>query len=642
MKRPSNAGNGDADEGSYSGIFFNGLHLISLVFILVMTIVIMSIVLPAEEAKNVFHAENTILSKYDSDSVVNTYIPVSKPPTEDDVSQNFYSCLLEAEVAVDNVYNCPTSDILSYRTCLARFTDLPSKVRRMLALIRNLLGEYNSGDLTSTEFQNLPSWLTSVDITTLNATLYNNVTRLALKQQLAAQATPLSVRVLDIITKSETMSGLQTCTDTVTQQVLTEYSLAYDLSTAFDRMWKCASDIIITNPIQKRAFDRCIPLTAWPAKDVVQTAYTDTLLGSYNKYFVGLIGAWLLTSFAVYTAPGWHSKSTVNGKPEGYLARAGKGMVVFGFLWNLVSIVIVLVRGFMPASNFNNAPMSIQTVFLTLFFTISTSIYFGREVYELYFLSKGKTPSIFPKITRDGTSTRYINGQKFHAISAFMVPPSDLNMELPDERFTPLVTPVWNDAFVFVDVLLFLAMAGTTIDTVTIDLTINVLCILGAALTNSALVRLLYEGYIKDVSRFAPNRGEAPPQLPIFVLRVMSVSAGIMGLLFGLIVVILVGMRFQATTLTWYVSFSLLFPQVLWLVYWIVLEMYNGNTQKHFFRTLSALFSYNVIIRAVFLIFLVTGIDYEYKATVGDSDSIKGLLAIINTESSTSLSYLTY
>jgi hypothetical protein len=214
-------------------------------------------------------------------------------------------------------------------------------------------------------------------------------------------------------------------------------------------------------------------------------------------------------------------------------------------------------------------------------------------------------------------------------------------MELPDERFTPLVTPVWNDAFVFVDVLLFLAMAGTTIDTVTIDLTINVLCILGAALTNSALVRLLYEGYI-NVSKSAANRGESSPQLPIFVLRVMSVSAGIMGLLFALIVVILVGMRFQATTLTWYVSFSLLFPQVLWLVYWIILEVYNGNTLKHFFRTLSALFSYNVIIRGVFLIFLVTGIDNEYKATVGDSDSLKGLMAIINTEPSASLSYVTY
>lgn len=641
MKRPSNAGNGDADEGHYNGIFFNGLHLISLVFILAMTIVIMSLVVPAEEAKNVFHAENTILSKYDSDSVVNTYIPVSKPPTEDDVSLNFYSCMQKAEVAVDNVYNCPAEDVQAYRNCLARFTDPSSKVRRMIALIRILLGEYNSGDSTSTEFQNLPSWLTSVDVTTLNATLTNNVARLALKQQLSAQATPLSVQVLDIITKSETVLGLQSCTNTVAQQLLTEYSLAYDLSTAFDRMWKCASDIVITNPIQKRAFDRCIPLSAWPAKDVVQTAYTDTLLGSYNKYFVAWIGAWLLTSFAVYTAPGWHSKSTVNGKPEGYLARAGKGMVVFGFLWNLGAIVIVLVRGFMPASNFNNAPMSIQTVFLTLFFTISASIYFGREVYELYFLSKGKTPSIFPKITRDGTSTRYINGQKFHAISAFMVPPSDLNMELPDERFTPLVTPVWNDAFVFVDVLLFLAMAGTTIDTVTIDLTINVLCILGAALTNSALVRLLYEGYI-NVSKSAPSRGESSPQLPIFVLRVMSVSAGIMGLLFALIVVILVGMRFQATTLTWYVSFSLLFPQVLWLVYWIILELYNGNTLKHFFRTLSALFSYNVIIRGVFLIFLVTGIDNEYKATVGDSDSLKGLMAIINTEPSASLSYVTY
>ena len=633
MKRPSNA---DASEGSWGGVFFNGLHLISLVFILTMTIVIMALVIPAEEAKATFHAENTILSKYDSDSVVNTYIPVSKPPTEDDVSLNFYACLLEAEVAVDNVYNCPTGDVQAYKTCLARFTDTASRIRRMIALIRNLLGEYNSGDSTSPEFLNLPNWLTSVDTVTLNSTLFSNVARLALKQQLAAQSTPLSIRILDIITKSESMTGLQTCTDSVASSQLTEYSLAYDLSTAFDRMWKCASDIVITNPIQKRAFDRCIPLSAWPAKDVVQTAYSDTLFGSYNKYFFAWIGAWLLTSFAVYTAPGWHSKSTINGKPAGYLSRAGKGMVVFGFLWNLGAIITVLIRGFMPASNFNNAPMSIQTVFLTLFFTISASIYFGREVYELFFLSKGKTPSIFPKFTREGTSTRYINGHKFHSISAFMTPPSNLDAELPDERFTPLVTPVWNDAFVFVDVLLFLAIAGTTNDTVTVDLTINVLCILAAALTNSALVRLLYEGYITQPAASSTSK------LPTFVLRVMSVSAGIMGLIFALIVVILVGMRFQATTLTWYVAFSLLFPQVLWLVYWVVLEMYNGNTLKHFFRTLSALFSYNVIIRGVFLIFLVTGIDYEYKATVGDSDSIKGLLSIINTESSLSLSYVTY
>lgn len=627
-----------APNADMSGMFFKVLHWISLLFIVALSFTILALVVGATDQQIPFHIENTILQKYDSDSLVNTYVPVSNPPTEDSVINNFYGCLLAAEVGVDNVYNCPTTDVTSYKTCIAGFANNSSKVKRMVTLIRSLLSDLKINDNTAVEMQNLPNYLAASTTDVLTAQLTSNDARTALKQQLVAQSTSLSIQILDIITQTEKMSGLSVCTDAVVSTQLTEYSAAYDLSTAFDRLWKCSSDIVITNSIQKRAYDRCIPLSAWPAKDVVQTPYTDTLLGSYNKYFTAWIGAWLLASFAVYTMPLLSSPPTENGKPAYYFAQAGKIFVGFGFVWNLAAIITVLIYGFSPASNLKNEPMSIQTLLLTLLFSVTASIYIGRELYELFFLSEGSTPNIFPKFSAPRTSTRVLNGQRFHSIQAFINNPNK-EQPLSDEQYTPLVVPVWNDAFVFVDILLFLSVIGTTNDTVTIDLVVVAFCILATALSNSALVRLLQDCYV-DV----PATLSAELQVPTFVLRVMSMIATIVGLLFFIIAMIIVAMRFGNQVITWYIICTMLISQVYWLVYMVVLEMYQTISLQTFFRSMSAFFSFNVVIRCVFITILASTINNEYNATIGDSDSVKSLLNLINTESIVPIipSYVTY
>ncbi len=616
------------------------LHLIALLFALGVTLSTMIMVVSSDDQRAPFHITNTFLSKYDSESPLNTYIPVSEPTSSDQVHTVFYTCLMQAEVAVDSKYNCKNDNMYIYKACVDGLVNSTFRVQRMVASIREILGEYNG---QSVEVIQLPSWLTSLDSSqTLVSTLTSDVTRYALKQQLATQSTSLAVRILEAITVSETMEGIPACFDQTKTKFLTEYSESYDLGTAFDSLWKCTANVILVEPIQKRAYEKCIPLSHWPARDVMQTPYSDTLLGSYNKYFILWIGLWLLTSFAVYTSPGWPSPTTENGKPKMFLARAGKGMVTFGFVWNLAAIIIVLIRSFTKADSFQDAPMSIQTVFVTLFFTITASIYFGREVYELFFLSdrppefkfKGTSTKVSAAITQQRRNNK---GRTYQGIAAFMEP-ANTSSDVSDEEYSPLVAPVWNDAWFFTDALLFLAVAGTSYDVVTADIVASVFCILCAALCNSALVRLLYEGYVKFSARAGPALQGFEDSL--FVIRVMAIIAKVSALFFTLVMFILVAMRFGSKLVTFYAAFTSLLPEVIWLVVVLSMEMGQMRTNKGFFWTTSIVFCVGVIIRMAFVAILLSTFNYDYQKTVGDDDSLYKLLAYINTDSASTYPYI--
>lgn len=625
--------------------FLMAFHFVALAFALILTLVTMFTIVASDENKTAFHITNTFLSKYDSDSPLNTYIPLNEPPTLNVVNDTFYTCLMNAEVAVNDVYKCKKDTLDGYRTCVNGLVTPAFRVKRMMESITKILGDFDGEPIEVTQ---LPTWLTSADTaTTLSTWLTSDQTRHALKQELAAQTTGLATHILDAITTVERMTGIPTCIASVSTSLLTEYSASYDISTAFDSMWKCTSDVILVEPIHKRSYDKCIPLSAWPAKDIMQTAYTDTLLGSYNKYFFLWIGLWLLTSFAVYTSPGWPSASTENGKPKHYLARAGKAFVTFGFVWNLAAILIVVVRTFNSADSFKDTPMSVQTALVTLFFTIAASIYFGREVYELFFLADRP-----PDFKFKGTSTRVSSafhqkrlsaGRMYHGIAAFMAPGSASYQEVPDEEYAPLVAPVWNDAWFFVDGLFFLTVVGMSYDTVTVDIVVSVFCILAAALCNSALVRLLYEGYIN------PNNVGRPPMSPqtvqalqesAFIIRVMAVVSMIAGLIFSLIVMILVAMRFRSNVVSFYVACTSLAPQVFWLIVVFLMEYRAVSSASGFFTTTSSFFAVSVIVRLAFLCWVLSYLNYDYDMTEGNSDSLQKLLAYINVNTIASPSYL--
>lgn len=620
-------------------------HVVATLFALGLTLTTMILVLQSNEERTPFHITNTFLSTYESESPLNTYTPVSEPPTLTQINNTFYTCLMNAEVAVDDMYKCKKDSLDGYRFCINNLVDTPFRVKRMMNSIRKILGGY---DDESVEVSQLPTWLTSADTpATLQTWLSSDTTRFALKQQLAAQTTSLSIRILEAITAAELMTGIPACFGTVSSASLTDYSPAYDAAAAFDGLWKCTSDVILVEPVHKRAYEKCIPLSAWPAKDVMQTPYTSTLLGSYNKYFLLWIGLWLLTSFAVYTFPGWSSAASENGKPKSFLARAGKGYVTFGFIWNIAAIIIVLVRTFAPADAFDDAPMSIQTSLFALFFTVSATIYFGMEVYELFYLSDRP-----PELKFKGTSTRasaafqqkrQSNGRVYQGISAFMDVPPTLTNDVPDEEYAPLVAPVWNDAWFFADALLFLTIVGQSYDVVTADIVVCVFCILAASLSNSALVRLVYEGYVNDNNKpkLAQNQQVLKNvQESAFVIRVMSVIAAVMGLFFNIIIMILVAMRFKANVISFYVAFSLLVPQVGWLILVLVMEYGAMQSHKDFFWSTSLMFAVGVIIRMCFLAWVVSTFNLNYDRTVGLDDSLHKLFAFVNTDSKVTPSYI--
>jgi hypothetical protein len=629
-------------------IVLMAFHIVALVFALFVTLFTAGYVLMADENRTPYHIVNTFLSAYNSESPLNTYIPVNKIPTLQQVQETYYGCLQKAEVAVDDVYNCKNDSLDQYKTCLANLVNLQFRVKRIVLSVKQILGQFK-GD--SIEIVQLPTWLTSVDTPALLETyMSRNDTRYALKQQLAAQSNQVSVQILDAIKTAEEMTGIPACFDLVSSHFLSEYSASYDISTAFNGLWKCTSDVLLVEPIHKRAYDKCIPLSMWPAKDIMQTPYTDTLLGSYNKYFVMWIGLWLLCSFIVYTSPGYPSAGTENGKPKHFMARAGKTYVTFGFIWNIAAIIIVLVRTFSPADAFKNAPMSIQTAFLSLFFTIAATVYFGREVYELFFLAE-KPPNFKFK----GTSTkvsgslkkhRYNNGRAYQGIAAFMDPASYVphTQIIDDEDYLPLVAPVWNDAWFFVDALLFLAMAGMSYDVVTVDLNINVFCLIAANLCNSSLVRLLYEGYIDSQNKMtAQQSGMVALNIndSVFTIRVMGVIAAVSGLFFSLVGTIITWTRFGGSeTVTLYVIFTSLLPQLMWLILVLAMEFMYIKTNKGFYYFTSMFFAFNVYIRVAFMCWILSVFNRDYDLTEGNSDSLNNLLAYVNTESALTPSYI--
>lgn len=605
-----------------------GVHIAALAFALIMTILSMSFVVSSDESKTPYHITNTFLSTYDSQSPLNTYIPLTKPLTRDEVRTTYYTCLMNAEVAVDNVYKCKADNVDNYSNCLNNIVGVNYKTLRMIRAIRSILGEF-MGD--ANDVAQLPSWLTSIDTpATLENVLNNDSTRYTLKKQLELVGNPLSINILNAIVTAESLTGIPSCISAVSVASLKEYSTTYDLSTAFDSLWKCTSDVVLVEPIHKRAYDKCIPLSAWPARDVMQTAYTDTMLGSYNKYFVLWIALWLMSSFVVYTSPGYPSPATENGKPKLNFARAGKIFVTFGFVWNCAAILIVIIRTFTPSDSFKDAPMSVQTALSTLFFTIAASVYFGREVYELFFLSSRP-----PEFKYRGTSTkasstllrkRSVGGRVYQGLVAFMEPPN-YNEDVPDEEYLPLVAPVWNDAWFFVDGLLFLTVAGMSYDVVTIDIVVCVFCILATALCNSALVRLLYEGYINRATSQSVTES-------VFVIRVMSVIASVSGLFFAIIAMYLVAERFATETISFYVAFTLLVPQVIWVSTVVAMEYNMIKKHKGFFWLTSVFFAVHVFLRCGFVaIWILSNFDRDYKLTAGDDDSLHKLLAYINTNS---------
>lgn len=651
-----------------------GVHYVSTTFALAITVTLLIQAFSADKARTQFYMTNSYLSTYSADNTIVSYTPVSEPTTLAKIEETYYGCLYEARVGMNSIYNCKTGPMADYKQCLQNTTKNENKVKRLAFAIKKIMLDY------ATEVQSIAQLPAQVTRATLEADLLVDAKRNQLKLDLAAQSNVVAIAILNEITKTENGKKIETCVGNVQNSLkLLSTAKVFSPAIVLEELWKCTTDSLYTEPVQEFAYDKCIPYTLWPARDVMQSVYSNTLLGAYNHVLFAIIGAWLMTSFAVYTFPLFEGKATANGKPQQMFARAGRFFVGFGFIWNLASIIIVIIRGFSSGESWANFPMSIQTVVVSLFFTVSASIYFGREVYELmvrYGSESGQQqqagasmemapakPSYFDgKNYGDYTydengnpngffARRFKAGRVYHGINAFMRVSGASESDLEPEQYIPLVVPVWADAFFFVDALLFLSIVGLSPDVVTADIVLIVFCILSASLVNSAVGRLLYEGYICEVPESNSNVFEkfkdrtqssiiqhmretksnaSSAAVVLHSVQVMAFLSTITALLFSTMAFIMVVYRYGTEVPMLYVLFTSFLPQLLWVIFALLIDSKFVTSASAFFSITSICFGLNVLIRASFLSLLAAGLNNEYELTIGKSDSLNVLLGYVN------------
>ena len=639
-----------------------GVHYVSTTFALAITVTLLIQAFSADKARTQFYMTNSFLSTYSADNTIVSYTPVTEPIGLAKIEETYYGCLYEARVGMNSIYNCKTGTMAEYKDCLKNTTRNENKVKRLAFAIKKIMLDH------ATEVQSIAQLPAQVTRATLEADLLEDSKRNQLKLDLAMQSNVVAIAILNEIAKTESGKKIETCVGNVQSSLrMLSTTAVFSPATVLEELWKCTTDSLYTEPVQEFAYDKCIPYTLWPARDVMQSVYSNTLLGAYNHVLFAIIGAWLMTSFAVYTFPLFEGKATANGKPQQMFARAGRFFVGFGFVWNLASIVIVIIRGFSAGDSWANFPMSIQTVVVSLFFTVSASIYFGREVYELMVRYGSETgqeqqsgyspektygePMYDENGNPQGVSRRFKAGRVYHGLNAFMRVSGAAETELEPEQYIPLVVPVWSDAFFFVDALLFLGIVGLSPDVVTADIVLIVFCILSASLVNSAVGRLLYEGYICEVPESNSNLFEkfkdrtqssiiqhmreskansTSAAVVIHSVQVMAFLSTITALLFSTMAFIMVVYRYGVEVPMLYVLFTSFLPQILWVILALLIDSKFVTSASAFFSITSICFGLNVLIRASFLSLMAAGLNGEYELTIGKSDSLNVLLSYVN------------
>lgn len=626
----------------------NIMHTVCLVAALLSTFLLMGFTFGVNSDRSQFHMVNTYLSHYSASNVYATYLPVSYPVNESFISVNTYKCLMQAEVAVTDAYKCKADNIDNYIVCLEALSNTNYKYNSTINNIKKILGEYRG---PAYEFSQLPNIFTSdPSLNGVYAILPNNNARTTLKNDLYLLSTPLSTNILDSITRMEKGRRVSSCIASSmsqsTQISSVNRNISVNVNSIYDYLWQCVSDIIYTEPVQESAFKKCTAQSAWPGKDVLQNSYSLNLMSSFNSCFLTVVANWLLCSFLVYTFWGKESASTVNGKPAEFFARAGKFFVLFGFVWNVGCVLMVFIQSFKSVDYW---PMSIQTVGLALFFSITSCIYFGRELYELLYLAHEKGVQLFEMKGQAMNSKSY----QLKPMQGFMrINEQIQNLQLKSEQYLPLIAPVWSDAFIFVDGLLFLGVLGTVVDVVTVDVVICTLSLVLIAVVNSVLVRMIYEGYICEMpeSLTFPGQGlsqstmfeeykyrtydrkklkdssVAPEQACILAIRVMVMLTNIIGIILQIVVLYLCIKRFGfGSTASLYVFFSSTIPQLLWLALTFSLDFQLITKVENIYGFVSVIFLINTIVRTSFIYTIIANVDVEFKKTIENDDSLNNL-----------------
>jgi hypothetical protein len=573
------------------------------------TLTLMVTTLGAPADRMALHLTGTFLSTYYTDDPATTWSPPLDPLTPSQIADTYYGCLHRAAVGFATPFNCGLDDPDDYRLCIDSKTSSQEYRAQVIAMgIKDIVKDVQGDTL-------------AISLTAYNAlmqALSSPPQLLAVSAALLDQDTVYARNLYDLLDRASNVRGVAGCLSRVDQAP----SAARGVAPLYSDLWDCAARVLHTDVSQAAAFQQCVPLSSWPALDVMQTPYSTALLGSYNRAFVLLVAMWLLTSFAVYTAwLGVETPPNTRGKPAALFARCGLALTVFCLLWNgLGAVIMVLVKAFGSPVNAGGFPMTVQTVFVTGLAALLGAGYFLRELWE--------------QASPDSDASAVANGYALvqpgpsgasHAsfmragLSGFVRSPHAApGSDLRDMQYAPLLAPAWSDGWLLCDGLFLMGIVGTSTDVVTADLVRCFLLVVYAAAAHSAFVRLFYESYVNDVPSDDPaytstynanksrdERGVKASDKSRRGLRVMTLLANLAVFLFAAPFWGLVFWRYADSALICsYVALVSVVPAVAWFVYNICVD----------FELLSAAlaaaaqmgFVYAALVRAVFVFVVAT------------------------------------
>lgn len=630
------------------------LHDAFALFAIVATVVLLGVTMDTSKDDNSLFLTNTFLSTYYSDAPAVTFSPAGDPYTPDQITETYYKCLFDAQVGVNTDTACKGDDYAVHRACLiSKTTSDAYKQKRLASAVVEILGAYQGEAWNLTV---LPSQLTNSNVTKLGEDL-GSMMVVEIMAALHKLDSPLSRDISESIVRAMSGVGIPGCL----HQLGNNPSGLRDISPIYDQLWACTAAVVHTEASNHHAFEKCIPQTAWPALDVMQTPYSSTFLGSYNKHFVLVVGMWLMCSFAVYSAwLGVESAPTANGKPAKFLSRAGQFLVVFCVVWNAAAVVIVVARGFGDPASANYFPMTIQTVMVTLLFSVLGLIYFGREAWETFYrpgsysgVAAEPSAAVTAEIgTVQPQKSMYSarGGRQVSNLGAFMrVPGTPVSADLETVQYTPLLVPTWSDCWVICDGLLLLGVIGTSTDVVTADIVMCFVYALAAAVAHSSFVRLLDQGYVNDVpssdgyaalhgaNNFRMTNWDSMVSSSEFKkeelarqgLRVMAMVSDIATLMFSMIYWYLVFSRYGSNaTILSYVILTSVIPSLVWLTLNLLLDFEIIFNQLIY--PAQFLFAYNIAIRSIFVFVIISTLKTDARATFTDDNSLRLMIQYIS------------
>ena len=635
------------DTSSWSDAVSRYFHTAFVLVSLGMTVTLLGLTFTANSDQNAAFLTNSFLSTYYSDTPSVTYAPAGDPYTPTQVADTYYACLFKAQVGVNADFGCKADNLADHTACLiAKTNSVGYKVNRTVDAIFSVLSTYpgDSWNLTT-----LPSFITAFNKTEIRLKLSAPWTWQYLRYSLSLVEGALAKDLLDILNVFDSDIGTQGCLRSVQQGP----GILHDISPVYDTLWICTAGIIPTETSNHRAYDMCIPQTAWPALDVMQTPYASSFLGSYNKYFTLVVGMWLMCSFGVYSAwAGAPSYATATGKPANMFSRGGKALTTLAFVWNAAIIVTILVRGFGNPANANYFPMTVQTVTVTLLFSSLATMYFGRELYELFAYSgpvpagasasRRSSATVAPEPPGPPERLRYTQSRRGQQLGYFMrVPEQGSTAELFMPQLTPLFAPAWSDCWVLCDGLITLGIIGYSKDVVTADLVLCFLYVLAAAAANASLARLLYNGYINEVptseggySALFNYRTESKPtgdNKQLDGIRVMAMVSDLASILFSMVYWYLM-LRYATSSLLliFYVVLSSVLPALAWLILNIALDYDWAFAKNSLFYPAQYIFIYNVAIRTLFVFIIALNFNTNSADMYTSDTSLQAMLYLFN------------